>query len=74
MKKRCENKTKFQYCSQNDFTKKRLFRKRLICLNHMNPRVKHVFGRVRPKQKNRKMTQNEKQHAKNRYKKMIKKT
>ena len=29
--------------------KKRIFRKRLMCVNHMNPRVKHVSARVRPK-------------------------
>ena len=29
--------------------KKRIFRKRLMCVNHMNPRVTHVSARVRPK-------------------------
>ena len=38
--------------------KKRIFRKRLMCVNHMNPRVKHVSARVRPK--NRK-SENEKE-------------
>ena len=49
MNNRYENWYTFSYFSKHTFIKKRIFRKRLMCVNHMNPRVKHVSARVRPK-------------------------